>query len=62
MINIYYRIIDIVKLAHVSTMPAERVCAVCHLSQTFRLRKGDPGKDGTEAEQMGKDGERTDQD
>jgi hypothetical protein len=32
------------------------------LSQTFVLRKGDPGKDGTEAEQTGKDGERTYQD
>ena len=25
-------------------------------------REGEPGKDGTEAGQMGKDGERTDQD
>jgi hypothetical protein len=25
-------------------------------------KKGDPGKDGTEAEQTGKNGERTDQD
>jgi hypothetical protein len=32
------------------------------LSQTFVLRKGDPGKDGTEAKQTGNDGERTDQD
>jgi hypothetical protein len=33
------------------------------LSQTFvLLESGDPGNDGTEAEQRGKDGERTDQD
>ena len=30
--------------------------------QRLYLEEGEPGKDGTEAEQTGKDGERTDQD
>jgi hypothetical protein len=41
-----------------------RECAGMFLSPTFVLRRAnrEPGKDGTEAGQTGKDGERTDQD